>query len=75
MTIGKYFDLFLWTSQHLLREMLCTRYLLYLKTPSASSRTYLPYRMQKPWVRSISDCSRLHIGSKKNCQPLSSKQA
>jgi hypothetical protein len=67
MTIGKYLDLFLWTSQHSLMEMLCTRCLLYLKTPSASSRISLPYRKQKPWVRGISDCSQLHLGSKKNC--------
>lgn len=45
MTIGIDFDLFLWTSQHLLRRMLCTaRYLLGLQIPHEDPHISPPCR-------------------------------
>jgi hypothetical protein len=54
MAIREYLDIFLWISQHLMvRDMLCTRCLLYLCIPLASSRISLLYRKRGLYNRCI----------------------
>jgi hypothetical protein len=51
MAIGEYLDIFLWSSQHLMRDMLFTRCLLYLHILFASSRISLPCRRRALYNR------------------------